>query len=340
MFVARPYTSNWHYVRVVCDPDDRPAAPAEASALPEDYARFLHGAIDLHVHGQPDLSAALRNRGRDLNVVRLAHAYGLAGWVLKSHLWTTTDRANLLTEQMKQAGFAVYGSITLNAPMGGLAATVVDLAAAHGARVVFLPTWSSQADIARGGYIQDLLRAASPSFEAYQQQTGIELLDGNGQLTTATREVLDACRAHDLGLATGHASLTESRAIVEYCAEHGQRVLVTHPLHYVERPEHLRQFTELGALVEFAAAPLVHPDAHLTVRQTFDAIEAVGPQHAVLTTDVFSKWVPPEPEMLRIFTEQLHFLGCSADELRAMLVTNTRRFLNLADAPPAGELRS
>jgi hypothetical protein len=324
----------------VCDPDDRLAAPAQAFALPEDFARFLHGAIDLHVHGQPDLTAALRNRGRDLDVARLAHAYGLAGWVLKSHLWTTTDRANLLTDHMREAGFVVYGSITLNAPMGGVAATVVDLAAAHGARVVFLPTWSAAADIARGGYIQDLLRASSPTFDTYQQQNGIQLLDRNGRLAPATREVLDACRAHDLALATGHASLAESRAVVEYCAEHGQRVLVTHPLHYVQRPEQLRQFTELGALVEFAAAPLVHPDAHLTVRQTFEAIQAVGPQHTVLTTDVFSKWVPPEPEMLRIFVEQLHFLGCSAEDLRDMLVTNPRRLLNLADASTAGELRS
>jgi hypothetical protein len=25
-------------------------------------------------------------------VARLAHAYGMSGWVLKSHLWATTDR--------------------------------------------------------------------------------------------------------------------------------------------------------------------------------------------------------------------------------------------------------
>jgi hypothetical protein len=322
------------------DLDDHVPSRSGALALPDDFDRFLRGAIDLHVHGQPDLTSALRNRGRDLDVARLAHTYGLSGWVLKSHLWMTTDRANLLTEQLSEQQFAVYGSITLNAPMGGVAATVVDLAAGHGARVVFLPTWSSRADIARGGYIQDLLRANSPQFDDYQQLTGIELLGGDGRLAPATREVIDACRAHDLALATGHASLAETRAIAEYCAEHGQRLLVTHPLHYVERPEQLRQFTELGALVEFAGGPLVHPDAHLTVRQTFDAIEAVGPQHAVLTTDVFSKWVPPEPEMLRMFAEQLHFLGCSPADLRTMLVTNPRRLLKLPDAAPSGELRS
>lgn len=306
-----------------------------AGALPGDFGRFLSGAIDVHVHGQPDLSAALRNRGQDIDVARLAEAYGLSGWVLKSHLWTTTDRANLLTEQLCGSGFTVYGSITLNPPVGGVAATVVDLAAAHGARVVFLPTWSSRADMQRGGYIQDLLRTMSPTFDAYQHTNAIDLLDGNGRLAPETRDVIDVCRAHGLALATGHASLTESRAVAEYCAEQGQRVLITHPLHYVERPEQLRQFADMGALVEFPGAPLVHPQGHLTVRDTFAAIEVLGPRHAVLTTDVFSKWVPPQPEMLRMFAEQLHFLGCSADDLHMMLFANPRRFLGLDELSPA-----
>lgn len=303
-----------------------------ASALPDDFDRLLRGAIDTHVHGRPDLTVYAENRGRDLDVVRLAHAYGLAGWVLKSHLWTTMDRANLLTEAMAGTGFTVWGSVTLNPPVGGVDPTVVDLAAAHGATVVFLPTWASAADRERGGYIQHLLRTLSPTFDRYHERTRIELLEG-GALSGATREVIDACRERDLSLATGHASLAESRAIAEYCAEHGQRLMITHPLHYVERPEQLREFAELGALVEFPGAPLVHPEAHLTVRQTYEAIRAVGPENVVLTTDVFSKWVPPEPEMLRMYAEQLVFLGCTAAELRTMLVENPRRFLGL---PPAG----
>jgi hypothetical protein len=45
------------------------------------------------VHGQPDFLPALPLRGDGLETARLAHAYGLSGWVLKSHLWLTTDRA-------------------------------------------------------------------------------------------------------------------------------------------------------------------------------------------------------------------------------------------------------
>jgi hypothetical protein len=49
----------------------------------------------------------------------------------------------------------------------------------------------------------------------------------------------------------------------------------------------------------------------------------------VLTTGIFSRWVPPEPECLRMFTEQLNYLGIAAADIRQMLVTNPRRFLGL-----------
>jgi hypothetical protein len=298
-----------------------------AAAQPEGFDRLLRGAVDVHVHGQPDLSAGLPNRGADLDVARLAHAYGMAGWVLKSHLWATTDRARAVREAMAGTGFEVYGSITLNPPAGGLEPGVVELAAAHGARVVFLPTWGAAADAARGGYISTLLGKVAPSFPEYAARTAITLCEPGGALTGRTRDVIDACRALDLALATGHASIEESRAVAAYCAEVGQRLLITHPLHYTTDPAALREFTDMGAYLEFCNAPLVHPDGHLNVRDVHEALAGVGAERAILTTDVFSRWVPPEPECLRMFLEQLAYLGWTAAQLATMVTTNPRAFL-------------
>ena len=292
------------------------------AALPEAFDRLLRGAIDVHVHGQPDLSAALPNRGSDVDVARLAQAYGMGGWVLKSHLWATMDRARAIRDALGGT-FEVHGSITLNPPVGGLEPSVVELAAAHGATVVFLPTWGAAADLDRGGYISMLLGRVSPSFAEYSGRTAITLLE-NGVLSGRARAVVDACHGLGLALATGHASVAESRAVAAYCAGIGQRLLITHPLHYTTE---LREFAEMGAFLEFANAPLVHPDGHLTVRDVHEAIAAVGPDHAILSTDVFSRWVPPEPECLRMFVEQLFYLGWTADQIATMVVTNPRTFL-------------
>ena len=295
-----------------------------AEAQPEGFDRLLRGAIDVHVHGRPDLSAGLPNRGDDVAVARLAQAYGMSGWVLKSHLWATMDRARAVEQAL---GFTVHGSITLNPPVGGLEPSVVELAAAHGARVVFLPTWGNAADVERDGYIAMLLRRISPSFAEYHGRTALTLLDTAGALSGRARAVIDACHALGLALATGHASLTESRAVAAYCAGIGQRLLVTHPLHYSTDPAELHEFAEMGAFLEFANAPLVHPDGHLTVRDVHEALSAVGAEHAILSTDVFSRWVPPEPECLRMFVEQLAYLGWTAEQIAMMVSTNPRTFL-------------
>ncbi|MFF5289679.1 DUF6282 family protein [Paractinoplanes globisporus] len=298
-----------------------------AAAQPDQFDRLLRGAIDVHVHGQPDVSAELPNRGDDIAVARLARAYGMAGWVLKSHLWSTTDRARAVREALPGTGFTVHGSITLNPPAGGLEPSVVELAAAHGARVVFLPTWGSAADAARDGYIAMLLRRAAPSFAEYHARTTVTLLDGSGALSGRARAVVDACRALGLALATGHASVAESRAVAAYCARAGQRLLITHPLHYTTDPAVLRDLADTGAFLEFCNAPLVHPDGHLTIRDVHEALAAVGPGRAILTTDVFSRWAPPEPECLRMFVEQLAYLGWTAGQIGTMVSTNPRAFL-------------
>jgi hypothetical protein len=138
-------------------------------------------------------------------------------------------------------------------------------------------------------------------------------------------------------VATGHAGLDESRAVAEYCAGTGARVLITHPLHYIEKPAKLTEFTQLGAFVEFCNTPLLHPDGHLGIRDVYAALEAIGAQQSVLTTDIFSRWVPPEPECLRMFAEQLSYLGISAGDIRRMLVTNPRRSLGLTPKDPVLE---
>ncbi len=309
-------------------------AASWSAAQPAGFADLLTGAIDVHVHGQPDLAVDLANRGEDLAVIRLAQEYGITGWVLKSHLWPTTDRAHLL-QQLVGPDFAVHGSFTLNPVLGGVSATVVELAAAHGAKVIFLPTWGAAADVERGGYISTLLGRISPSFETFAAQRSIRLVDGDGRLTGAAREVVDACAQLELSLATGHVGLDESTAIAEYAGGIGfDRILLTHPLHYVDEPGELRRFTDAGALVEFAASPLLHPDGHMHVRDVARAVHTLGAEQLVLSSDVFSRWAPPEPECLRIVAEQLRHLGVAAADLHLMLAGNPRRFLGIGKVAP------
>lgn len=305
--------------------------------LPPDFARLTRGAFDLHVHGQPDLSRSLANRGDDVAVARLAVDYGMRGWVLKSHVWPTMDRAAAIQREFDPAEFAVFGSITLNPPAGGLSPAAVELAAAHGARMVFLPTWGAAADVARGGYISRLLGDIVGGFGDYAAASAITVLDERGALRPAARSIVAICAERGLTIGTGHVGLRESLAVAELGAELGARVVVNHPLHYVETIADLVPLAALGAFIEFSAAPLMHPDADTTVGEVGAAIAALDPAQVVLTSDAFSRWAPSAPEALRILLEQLAYLGRSAQELHAMTATNPARALGLP--APNGSVR-
>lgn len=300
-------------------------------SLPPDFDRLTRGAIDLHVHGQPDLSRALPNRGDDVATARLAAAYGVRAWVLKSHVWPTMDRAAAIQGSFDPARFRVFGSITLNPPAGGLSPASVDLAAAHGARMIFLPTWAAAADVARGGYISQLLEGIVDGFAQFAAGNALSVVDGEGMLRPEAAAIVSLCAEHDLTLGTGHVSLAESRAVAERGAAEGVRVVINHPLHYASSVSELRELADLGAFIEFSGGPLLHPDATSTVRDVHAALSELGPEQVVLTSDAFSRWAPAQPETLRVFLEQLFYLGWSAEDLARMVSYNPARAIGLPD---------
>ena len=53
---------------------------------------LLHGAIDVHHHGYPEVSFDLRTRQDDVDGLRFARDAGMAGIVFKSHMWPTVGR--------------------------------------------------------------------------------------------------------------------------------------------------------------------------------------------------------------------------------------------------------
>lgn len=315
--------------------DQEPTDIAFTDALPADFGRFLRGALDVHAHGQPDLSASAANRGSDEAVARLAHAYGMHGWVLKSHLWPTMDRAMLVHRALEDTGLVTLGSITLNPQVGGVDPTIVQWAADHEARVVYMPTWGAKADVERWGYISRLLELQTPGFRDYATANAISVVDADGALTTRAEDAVRAAADRGLLVATGHLSLDESLAIATLCHDLGRPTLVTHPTHFTDDLESLSAFTDLGAMIELSSAPLVNPESHHLVRDVAEAIRVIGPAHVVLSSDVFSRWVPPAPESLRMLVEQLHYLGSTPEELRTMVVENPHRLLGLDVQEPA-----
>ena len=76
----------------------------------------LTGAIDLHAHHGPDSYA---RQWDAFEVVKLAKERGMRGVVLKNH-WTETAGLAQLVRKYGTQGIEVFGSVTLDTPVGGV----------------------------------------------------------------------------------------------------------------------------------------------------------------------------------------------------------------------------
>src|SRR5919197_3006050 len=110
---------------------------------PSDRARVLvQGGYDLHVHVAPDVP---RRRIDDRTLAERFAENGLAGFGLKSHYTSTAERAQVVSAV---TGLDVIGTLTLNQAVGGMNPLAVEVAAREGARIVWMPTVDSPAEMA------------------------------------------------------------------------------------------------------------------------------------------------------------------------------------------------
>ncbi len=295
---------------------------------PGDLDDLIRGAWDLHCHCYPELSLEHRARQDDVELVSEIAARGMAGVVLKSHFWPTPTRAYYL--QRLAAGIRVLSSITLNTIVGGVDPFPVEAAARLGAKVVFFPTWSARNDQQRNG-ISAVIRRVIPGSPI--DGAPALVVAERGQLTGAARAVLDAARDFGLVVFTGHVSVEESLLVCAASRERGVDVVFSHPLSPIigASLDAMREAAKMGGYIEFTCLQMMSLRHPLPPRQIVEAIETLGDEHCLLTTDAFNAWIPPEPELLRWGVGVLRACGVPERSLRRMIVDNPRAILRLGD---------
>lgn len=289
---------------------------------------MLTDAIDMHCHCYPEFSLKSMKRMEDAEWITLAAGMGMRGAVLKSHFWPTMSNVYYLQKQIPE-GFRLFSSITLNINCGGLAAWAVEAAANLGAKVVWMPTWSSKNDL-KNKSMSKMLKRFIPSLENYEWE-GLSVLDSQGLISQA-KKILQLAKDLDLVLFTGHLSPTEGLELARQAKVIGFHKLVFgHP----DNPsiqasvQEMKEVRRCGAYAEFCflgTLPLLqrkHP------RDMVNLIKEVGADRCILTTDLFYDWVPPEPEIMRMGIANLLESGITEDEMRIMVQYNPATLLGL-----------
>lgn len=289
--------------------------------------KMVEGAIDFHHHGYPELSFEAKTRLEDVDELKVSRAAGMAGIVLKSHMWPTVGRAYHLRQLV--SGIDVIPSITLNHAVGGFNPLVMESAARQGAKVVFMPTWSAAHDRERGG-MSKYLRGFLDRAAALTPDTGLRVTGPDGKVLPEVTECLAVAAQFDMVVCTGHISPRESIALADRAKDYGiDEVVFSHPdSHSVGASrEEIRDMVQLGACCEFCALGTLPAFQRISPTRAMEIIAEISPDRSVLTTDYFFEWSPPAPETLRMLIGTFLQMGMAPADVAKMVRDNPRRLL-------------
>lgn len=289
-----------------------------------EFADIIKGAYDMHVHSAPDV---LPRKMDDVEMAQRIIDCGMAGYVIKSHYFCTSERAEIIRKMFPKCN--AIGAITLNSSVGGINPSAVEMAARSGAKVVWFPTCDSAHELAfvfNGDANKKLPYWAQIIIELKEagvSNPSITLLE-NGKLKKEVYEVLDVIASHNLILATGHVSHEEASALVNAAVEHKvERIVITH----ADFPstsfgdEEQAAFIRKGAYIEhcYTTWATAKSDFHTVARQ----IRTAGADRVVLSTDLGQKTALYPDEGLKEFAARLiKEEGFSETEIRKMIVDN------------------
>jgi hypothetical protein len=274
---------------------------------------WLKGAVDLHVHCAPSF---FTRWGDGLDLARSCEQAGMAGVLLKAHEGSTVAAAAVLDRL--SPSLHVLGGVVLNRYVGGINPAAAEAALRLGGRCIWFPTMDADAHARAFGST-----GAYPSQRGgIEAPTGIRLLNKDGKLVYAAREVLALAAEHDALVATGHLDKSEIAALLAAARESGVgRFLVQHPFFTVPGlgADELEALVHQGAVVELTylnVSPLWRTS---TVEQAAETLSRLGGDAVIVSSDAGQAHNPSPPEALRSFAQALHEHGVAETELTKAL---------------------
>jgi len=293
----------------------------------------LDGYFDLHLHSAP---APFVRIADSADIAKWCANAGMAGIVIKSHFESTVSKVHhaRLAVADTHPDFKVFSSITLNRGVGGINPGAVDLALQQGAKVVWLPTLDAAAHAAAygagGTYGFKAMTIASRRKSEYPV---LSTVDERGKLKSETKEVIDLVNDYGAILGTGHISKAEIFAIADYAFGIGlKRVVITHPELATPNLDvaAMVELAKMGATMEFCAVNLLPKFHCLSLKGLIEALEAVTPDRAILSSDGGQPFNPQPHECIRIIIQSLFDSGYPIENIDRVCRDNQRALLDLA----------
>jgi len=280
---------------------------------------LLSGSIDMHLHIGPD---EMPTRVDAVEAAEQAADVEMKAIVLKNHSYPTTPVA--VTAQDLVPEVKVFGSICLDYEIGGLNVGTLERHAQFGAKVVWMPTFSSTNS-------REKMRELGLNLEG----EGFSILEENGTLVPEIDPILEIVKKYEMVLASGHMSPQEIFALVEEAKKKNlDKIIITHPsdVEFMEKTlsvEELQRLTGMGAFIEQTIVTLLPTEFCHSPKERVETIKAIGVEHCIMSTDLGQYWNLPPAEGMRFFMAILLRNGLNEKDIEVMAKENPSKLLNL-----------
>jgi hypothetical protein len=304
------------------------SARGEAKATRSAIDQLIVGAIDLHCHSGPSV---MPRRLNHVEAIRDAEAAGMRALLFKDHYYSVTPVAELLKEVLNPK-LVLLSGVPLNNTTGGLNRYAVDHGLKLGARLVWMPTFSS-ANHLRHSHRSTIL----PTKVDMLPPRGLTVVDDLGKLVDEVKFILDQIAEADAVLSAGHLHISEIWPLFEEAKRRGvKRLLVNHPTFVIEASiRDIRELASMGAYLEHSICMwTASVYAKFTPQELRELIDAAGVDQTILGSDLGQIRNERPVEGFRQVSRMLLDIGFGEADIRKMIGGNAARLVGLDEVAP------
>ena len=294
---------------------------------PDEVAALLIGAVDLHCHSGPAAMPRILDHHEELLD---AAAAGFRAVLYKDHFYPGMAHAIILEKLFPELGVKLFSGVALNNASGGINPHAVDHAIKLNGKIVWMPTLSAK------NHLDESARGKAKNFPKTSKKMldaePLTALDANGNVTDATKKVIDLIAEANIILAGGHLHVTEQHKLFDEAKRRGvKKMMVNHPTYIVDfKDEDIRQLAGLGVKMEHSICMFVEGKSKkFSPNDLAHLIDIAGVENTILSSDLGLLHSQRPVDGFRSITQILLDLQVSNADIRQLIGNNAVAMLDL-----------
>ena len=307
-------------------PDTVPMPPL---SRPDEVAALLVGAVDLHCHSGPAAMPRILDHHEELLDAAAARFRAV---LYKDHFYPGMAHAIILQKLFPELGVELFSGVALNNASGGINPHAVDHAIKLGGKIVWMPTLSAK------NHIDELASGKAKTFPKTSKRMldaePLTALDANGNVSDATKKVMDLIAEADIILAGGHLHVSEQHKLFSEAARRGvKKMMVNHPTYIVGfKDDDIRQLAGQGVKMEHSICMFIEGKSKkFSASDLAHLIEIAGVDNTILSSDLGLLYSQRPVDGFRSVTQMLLDLQISKSDIRKLIGKNAAAMLDLPE---------